>query len=591
MQPRFTIHASPAASSTTTSSAVRPEGNDSVTVRSQCGRVVGRALLVEGLALGAVDEALEHDAAGRECRASAPVGDREVVADEVELGELRLFAEIRLARVGDADLAARRWREPRLSSSALTAPRLHQASWPTRSKTSSTCFASSPSSPMLDEGDPQSFRVRAYESAAQAIAAQATDLGELTAKELQKIEGIGKSTAGEDPRAPRDREGREARGAARRSTRASVVALLRDPGPRAEGGDASSAPSSASQSIDDLRKALAEHKVRGAQGLRPEVGGQARAVARAARRARVDRSHAHLGRAAARRAGSWRACCEVPGVTHASYCGSLRRFSETIGDVDVVVAARRSRAGDGGARRDDRGRAGARPRRGEDERRHPSRDADRSPRRRRRTSSARRRLYFTGLEGAQHQAAPARARAGLDAQRVRALRDRGGQASSPARPRSRSTRRSACRGSRRCCARTAARSRRPRGARCRGRSAPVIGDFHVHTSVSGDGRSSLEEVVAAAKARGYRVLAITDHAEGTLSGVGREALLEQRAKIARAASRARRLADAPARRGAEHRAERRARLRSRVPARLRLVPRLGARPLRARSRRADEARS
>src|SRR4029079_13779578 len=48
---------------------------------------------------------------------------------------------------------------------------------------------------MLDEGDPQSFRVRAYESAAQAIAAQATDLGRLTTKELQKIEGIGKSTA------------------------------------------------------------------------------------------------------------------------------------------------------------------------------------------------------------------------------------------------------------------------------------------------------------------------------------------------------------------------------------------------------------
>ena len=30
---------------------------------------------------------------------------------------------------------------------------------------------------------------------------------------------------------------------------------------------------------------------------------------------------------------------------------------------------------------------------------------------------------------------------------------------------------------------------------------------------------------------GYRALAITDHAEGTLSGVGREALLDQRAKI------------------------------------------------------------
>jgi DNA polymerase (family 10) len=59
----------------------------------------------------------------------------------------------------------------------------------------------------------------------------------------------------------------------------------------------------------------------------------------------------------------------------------------------------------------------------------------------------------------------------------------------------------------------------------------VIGDFHVHTTVSGDGRSTLEEVVAAARARGYRVLAITDHAEGTLSGVGRDALLEQRARF------------------------------------------------------------
>src|SRR5215471_348843 len=48
---------------------------------------------------------------------------------------------------------------------------------------------------LLDEGDPQSFRVRAYESAAQAVAAQTADLAALSAKDLQKIEGIGKSTA------------------------------------------------------------------------------------------------------------------------------------------------------------------------------------------------------------------------------------------------------------------------------------------------------------------------------------------------------------------------------------------------------------
>jgi DNA polymerase (family 10) len=59
----------------------------------------------------------------------------------------------------------------------------------------------------------------------------------------------------------------------------------------------------------------------------------------------------------------------------------------------------------------------------------------------------------------------------------------------------------------------------------------VIGDFHVHTSLSGDGRSPIEEVIEKAKARGHRVLAITEHAEGTLSGVGRGPLLEQRAKM------------------------------------------------------------
>ena len=47
---------------------------------------------------------------------------------------------------------------------------------------------------VLEEGDPNSFRVRAYESAAQSITAQASDLGKLTVQELQKIDGVGKST-------------------------------------------------------------------------------------------------------------------------------------------------------------------------------------------------------------------------------------------------------------------------------------------------------------------------------------------------------------------------------------------------------------
>src|SRR3982751_1765062 len=113
---------------------------------------------------------------------------------------------------------------------------------------------------MLDEGDPQSFRVRAYESAAHAIAAQATDLGRLTVKELQGIDGIGKSTA------EKIRELLETGKVTKLETLrqrhpASVVALLRIQGlgPKAV---ARLRAELGVQSIDDLRAALAAHHLR-----------------------------------------------------------------------------------------------------------------------------------------------------------------------------------------------------------------------------------------------------------------------------------------------------------------------------------------
>ncbi len=58
------------------------------------------------------------------------------------------------------------------------------------------------------------------------------------------------------------------------------------------------------------------------------------------------------------------------------------------------------------------------------------------------------------------------------------------------------------------------------------------GDLHVHTSLSGDGRSALQEVVEAAAARGYAYLAITDHGENlAFNGVSREKFLEQRKEL------------------------------------------------------------
>jgi DNA polymerase (family 10) len=60
----------------------------------------------------------------------------------------------------------------------------------------------------------------------------------------------------------------------------------------------------------------------------------------------------------------------------------------------------------------------------------------------------------------------------------------------------------------------------------------VRGDLHVHTALSGDGKSALEDVVAAAAERGYEYLAITDHAENlAMSGVSREQLTAQRRQI------------------------------------------------------------
>lgn len=57
----------------------------------------------------------------------------------------------------------------------------------------------------------------------------------------------------------------------------------------------------------------------------------------------------------------------------------------------------------------------------------------------------------------------------------------------------------------------------------------LIGDLHVHTDLSGDGRSPLEAMVKGALDRGYRYMAITDHAENlAINGVSREKLLEQR---------------------------------------------------------------
>jgi DNA polymerase (family 10) len=379
---------------------------------------------------------------------------------------------------------------------------------------------------MLEEGDPQSFRVRAYESAAQAIAAQATDLGRLTAKELQKIEGIGKSTA--DKIRELIETGKvDKLEMLRQKHPRSVVALLRIQGlgPKALNRLRTEL---GVQSIDDLRKVLAAHKLRELRGFGQKSEEKlAQALARLDEQGVVGRTPISVALPLATRVVT--RMLEVPGVSHASYCGSVRRFSETIGDVDIIVAASEpEKAMEALVSMRSVERVLVRGESKTSVVTHRGTQIDLRVVEAHQLGAAC--LYFTGSKGHNiklRQRALARgwtlneyALSEVESGKVVAseteeqiyealglpwippvLREDAGEieaAEKGALP-------------------------KPIGA--------VLGDFHVHTTVSGDGRSTLEEVVLAAKSRGYRVLAITDHAEGTLSGVGRDAVLEQRANI------------------------------------------------------------
>lgn len=380
---------------------------------------------------------------------------------------------------------------------------------------------------LLDEGDAQSFRVRAYEGAAQAIAAQATDLGVLSLKDLQKIQGIGPSTAAKI-RELLETGKVEKLEALRQKHPRSVVALLRIPGLgpkslrrlRAELGIAS---------IDDLRRAIETKQIRGLPGFGAKSEEKlAEALARHDATGEAKRTPIAVALKLAERVIE--RLREVPGVSHASYCGSLRRFSETVGDVDlVVVAADPAPVMESFATM---GVVDSVLVRGDTKTSvvtHRGTQVDLRVVAPEQLGAAL--LYFTGSKGHNiklRQRALDRgwtlneyALSELSTGRVIAsrteediyqalglpfippeLREDWGEielAEAGALP-------------------------PPLGA--------LHGDFHVHTTVSGDGRSPLEEVVLEAKARGLRVLAITDHAEGTISGVGRTELLAQRARIA-----------------------------------------------------------
>ena len=185
-------------------------------------------------------------------------------------------------------------------------------------------------------------------------------------------------------------------------------------------------------------------------------------------------------------------------MSHASYCGSLRRFSETIGDVDIVVAAREP-----GPVMEALVSMTLVERvlvRGESKTSvvtHRGTQVDLRVVAPHQLGAAL--LYFTGSKGHNIKLRQRALARGCTLNEYALSEIEGGkvvaseteeQIYAGARPAVHPA--GAARGRRRD------RGRRE-AARCPRPIGDVIGDFHVHTSVSGDGRSTLEEVVAAAQ--------------------------------------------------------------------------------------------
>lgn len=190
----------------------------------------------------------------------------------------------------------------------------------------------------LDEETNQSFKVRAYESARLAVEAHGADVTGLTQAELQKIKGVGKAIAAKirelvDTGAVAELQ------ALRTAYPPAFVELSRIPG---------LGPKTLKQlrsqlgveDLEGLKAAIAAEQVR----TLPRMGAASEAkLAKAIERLGLTGKDRRTPVARARPLAE-RLVDElrlVDGVHDVLFCGSLRRMAETVGDIDITVAATR----------------------------------------------------------------------------------------------------------------------------------------------------------------------------------------------------------------------------------------------------------
>ena len=188
---------------------------------------------------------------------------------------------------------------------------------------------------ILDEGDPQSFRVRAYENAARAIEGVTGDIAAMSEKDLVALKGIGKSTAGKIRQFVTTGRSDKLE-SLRQAYPAEFVRLTKIPG---------IGPKTARRLRDELNihnvatleAALDQQLLRELPGFgKAKEEKIARAIEQLGLRGKEVRFPiAEALPVAAALVGELES---LPSVSRAEYCGSLRRMRETVADIDIIVA-------------------------------------------------------------------------------------------------------------------------------------------------------------------------------------------------------------------------------------------------------------
>jgi len=191
----------------------------------------------------------------------------------------------------------------------------------------------------LAEGSAQSFRFRAYEKAVDAVRNIPGPIQDMTANELQSVDGIGKSTASKileyvDTGSIARLE------TLRKEYPPDLMELTRIPG---------LGPKSVVllrdrlgvNSVSDLRAAIAAEQVRELPGMgRLSEQKIAAAIERLGLHGKDRRTP--IAQAMPVALHLVETLGALPDVRRIDYCGSLRRFRETIGDIDILVASNRA---------------------------------------------------------------------------------------------------------------------------------------------------------------------------------------------------------------------------------------------------------